>query len=99
MFSHTSRYYLIETVTLTDANGRDVRYVRRRFLSDSERLQIVGEVMVTQGDRLDLLTARALGDAEQFWQVCDANSTMNPVELTARIGRRVKIPFPQFQSQ
>lgn len=99
MFNSTSRYYMVETITLTETNGRELRYKRRRFLPDPAHLQIMSEVTVTQGDRLDLISAKALGDAEQFWQICDANSTMNPVELTATVGRRVKIPFPQFQGQ
>lgn len=99
MFNHTSRYYLVETITLIEADGRELRYKRRRFLPDPVHLQIVSEVTVTQGDRLDLISAKTLGDPEQFWQVCDANRAMNPVALTETIGRRVKIPFPQFQSQ
>ena len=99
MFNHTSRYYLLETITLTEADDRELRYKRRRFLPDPAQLQIVRNVTVTQKDRLDLISARTLGDAEQFWQVCDANSTMNPIELTQTVGWRVKIPFPQFQSK
>ena len=55
----------------------------------------LGEVTVTEGDRLDLITARTLGDPEQFWQICDANNAMNPVDLTAELGRSLVIPLPQ----
>ena len=51
---------------------------------------------MTEGDRLDLITARTLGDPEQFWRICDANNTMNPSDLTAETGRVLRVPVPQF---
>ncbi|GAC1503583.1 MAG: hypothetical protein NVS2B14_16330 [Chamaesiphon sp.] len=53
------------------------------------------EVMYVEGDRLDLITYKTLGDPEQFWQVCDANNTMNPTELTSEVGTTIRIPMPQ----
>ena len=44
-----------------------------------------------QGDRLDNVTAKYLGDPEQFWRLCDANGAMRPEELTETIGNRVRI--------
>jgi len=58
-------------------------------------MPLLVEVTVTQGDRLDLITARTLGDPEQFWRVCDANNAMNPPDLTAEVGRTLRIPIPQ----
>ena len=69
MFESTSRYYSLETVTHETPEGREVVYVRRRFLPRAEDLQTLVEVTVTGGERLDLITARTLGDAEQFWRV------------------------------
>ena len=40
------------------------------------------------GDRLDLITARTLGDPEQFWRICDANDALDPDDL-AEPGRRL----------
>jgi len=99
MFSHTSRYYSLETVRLTTVEGRDIAYKRRRFVPDRSGSQTLVEVVVTQGDRLDNITGRTLGDPEHFWRVCDANNAMNPVDLTHDIGRRLRIPLPQFESQ
>ncbi len=99
MFSHTSRYYSLETVTHTTTDGREIAYKRRRFLPNPAALQVLAEVVVTQGDRLDLITARTLGDPEHFWRVCDANNGMNPFDLTSEIGRRLRIPLPQFENQ
>jgi hypothetical protein len=95
MFDPTSRYYAIETVQLTASDGRVVAYKRRRFLPQGEALPLLVEVVVTEGDRLDVITARTLGDPEQFWRVADANDAMNPTELTDEIGRALRVPIPQ----
>jgi len=97
MFSPTSRYANIPTTSLTDSSRREIAYVRRRFLPRSENMPLLMQVTVTQGDRLDLITARAIGDPEQFWRTCDASNAMNPVDLTAVIGRKVRVPIPQPQ--
>lgn len=95
MFDHTSRYYSLETVAFSLPDGREVRYTRRRFLPRAEDMPLLAEVTVTEGDRLDLITFRTLGDAQHFWRVCDANNAMNPVDLTARIGRKLRVTTPQ----
>jgi hypothetical protein len=41
------------------------------------------------------LTARALGDPEQFWRICDANNAMYPPDLVAEPGQRLRVPVPQ----
>jgi len=96
MFEPTSRYANLETATLAMTDGRKVTYKRRRFLPRGKDLPVLVEVTVTQSERLDLITARTLGDPEQFWRVCDANDAMNPVELTSEIGRTLRVPVPQI---
>lgn len=98
MFTHTSRYYTVETVIFSDAHGQKHAYKRRRFLPNPADMQILAEVTVTQGDRLDIITAKSLGDPEQFWRICDINSALNPAELTSEIGRKLNIPLPQFEN-
>ncbi|MCX6925814.1 MAG: LysM domain-containing protein [Verrucomicrobia bacterium] len=99
MFDPTSRYYNIEvaTMTVTDSDGlpREVRFVRRRFIPPNDSTTLV-EHTVTQGERLDNITARYLGDPTQFWRVCDANNVMQPNELTDTIGTRIKIALPKL---
>jgi hypothetical protein len=97
MFEHTSRYDPIEEAMYEAADGRRIPYKRRRFLPQGEAMPLLAEVTVGVGDRLDLIAARALGDAEHFWQVCDANNAMNPFDLTAEVGSTLRIPLPQFQ--
>jgi hypothetical protein len=94
MFPATSRYNGIETAKLTPPEGREIIYLRRRFLPPTEAMSALVEHTVVQGDRLDNVTARYLGDSEQFWRLCDANGAMLPDELTVRIGRRLRIPMP-----
>lgn len=94
MFPRTSRYYNIEIVNLVTADQRVIVYLRRRFLPNSSNAVIIAEHSVEEGDRLDNVTAKYLGDPEQFWQVCDVNDAMRPDELTDEIGRRLKIAMP-----
>ena len=96
MFETTSRYYPLETATLTAPDGRIIAYKRRRFLPQGDKMPLLLEVTVVQGDRLDLITARTLGDPEQYWRVADANNVMNPPDLTAEIGRTLRVPIPQI---
>ena len=99
MFEPTSRYARIDDATLTvlDDNGRPrlIVYKRRRFIPASEGSTTLVEHTVIQGERLDNITARYLGDPTQFWQVCDANSVLKPVELE-ELGRAVRIALPGF---
>lgn len=95
MFPPTSRYYDIETATFVAADGREFIYLRRRFLPDARTMTVLTEHAVTEGDRLDNITAHYLGDPEQFWRLCDANDAMRPEELTAEVGRRLSISLPQ----
>lgn len=98
MFSHTSRYYNLQTVHMTTTDGREIVYVRRRFLPQGDEMPLLVEVPVMQNDRLDLITHRTLGAPEQFWRVCDANNAMNPIDLTTEIGERLRVPIPEAGS-
>ena len=93
MFSDRSRYRNLETVTRVLPDGRDVLYVRRRFLPPAGG-PILAEHVVGQGDRLDNITAQYVGDPEQFWRLCDANGVMSPADLTREVNQRVLIPLP-----
>ena len=99
MFDPTSRYALLSVKTLAvagaDGEPRAIRYVERRFLPPSGPGTTLLEHIVTQGDRLDNVTAKYLGDPTQFWRVADANQASRPEELTEEIGRRIIITLPQ----
>lgn len=95
LFPPGSRYYGIATSTLTTPDGKKVIYLQRRFAPQPESFALLQEHVVTEGERLDNITAHYLGDPEQFWQVCDANRAMRPDELTESVGRRLRITLPQ----
>ncbi|WAZ20014.1 hypothetical protein STRCI_001104 [Streptomyces cinnabarinus] len=94
MFEPTSRYHGIETATWTAPDGRTVTYVRRRFLPRPEELAPLGEHVVVEGERLDLIAGRHYGDPEQFWRIADAHRVLRPDELTWTPGRRLRITLP-----
>lgn len=94
MFDPTSRYHDLERASLRLPDGREIAYVRRRFIPRSESLPPLGTEIVGAGDRIDLIAARALGDSEQFWRICDANESLDPETLLVP-GQRLRIPLPQ----
>jgi hypothetical protein len=95
MFSITSRYYGMATVTLETAAGKKIVFVRRRFVPPPENFDLLVEHVVTEGERVDSITGQYLGDPEQFWRVCDANGVVRPEELVEPIGRRIRITLPE----
>jgi hypothetical protein len=95
VFPPGSRYYGIGSTTLITADGRMAVYLKRRFVPQPERLALVQEHSVAEGDRLDNLAHQYLGDAEQYWRLCDANGAMNPAELTDTIGRKLRVTLPE----
>jgi len=98
MFDSTSRYARAETRKMTvvgpDGQAREIRYIERRFIPSCEDVPVLAEHTVSQGDRLDNVTALYLGDPTQFWRICDANNVLSPDELTDEIGTRIKITLP-----
>jgi hypothetical protein len=94
MFDTNSRYYPLPTGFRTLSDGRIVAYKLRRFLPRGEEMEIMQEFTVSEGDRLDQISAETLGDPEFFWRICDANETMYPFDLVAKPGERLKIPLP-----
>jgi hypothetical protein len=94
VFGVDSRYYALETATWTRPDGREVRYVRRRFLPQEDGGPVLARVKVGAEQRLDLIAAGALGDPEQFWRICDANGAMHPEELTAEVDRWLAVRMP-----
>jgi hypothetical protein len=103
-FPANSRYHGVETAVMVGsqpsaASGkleeRAIVYLRRRFVPDPAKFVVVQEHTVTQGERVDRLAAKYIGDPEQFWRICDANNVLDPNELTDTLGRRVHITLPE----
>jgi hypothetical protein len=97
MFDPKSRYANIGTATLAvvDADGTttQIEYVKRRFLPPPGG-QVLVEYTVTQGERLDNITARYVSDPLQFWRICDANNVLRPDDLTENAGATIEITLP-----
>ena len=84
------------TVVSRDGQAREVRYLKRRFIPDSQGMTTLVEHRVAQGERLDNITARYLGDPTQFWRLCDANQALRPEALTDEIGNVINIALPNI---
>ena len=95
IFPPTSRYHTIKTATLETADGRTITYLRRRFVPPPERFALLQEYTVVDGDRLDNLAAKFLGDPEQFWRIADPNVAIRPEELTETAGETIAITLPE----
>lgn len=88
-FPFGSRYHGVEIA----AHG-DLRHLRRRFIAPPAAFAAIAEHVVEEGDRLDLLAARYLGDPDLGARICDANGALDPDELLV-VGRRLRITLPE----
>lgn len=105
-FPPTSRYHAVEVVTVTGdgsgagSGGDDAPHacLRRRFVPPASRFALLHLYRVGDGERLDRISARELGDPLAFWRLCDANdanASMRPAELTEVVGRELRITLPE----
>ncbi|MEQ4208816.1 LysM domain-containing protein [Actinopolymorpha sp. B17G11] len=95
-----SRYDGVEIATATVPDGaggsREVRYLRRRAVPDPAAAAPMALHAVAADDRLDLVTARYLGDPAAFWRIADANAALDPDALVGpdAEGALLVIPVP-----
>ena len=95
-----SRYDGVPTgsVPVPDGAGgtREVRYLLRRTAPEPGTAAPLAVHRVAADDRLDLVTARYLGDPTAFWRVADANAALDPEELVGphAEGADLVIPVP-----
>jgi len=94
MLYSNSRYINSRSMSLTTKDGKTIKYISRRFLPQGENIPTMQLVTVMAGDRIDLISSRTLGDAEQFWKICDANNSIHPLDLTIQPNRVLLIPTP-----
>ena len=96
-FPTDSRYYGSATLPYTAPNGQTVSYLARRFVPQpgAANYATVAQHTVQQGDRLDLLAAKYLGDPLLSWLLCDANGAIRPDTLVATPGTVLNITMPQ----
>jgi hypothetical protein len=100
VFDPTSRYFAIPDTTLSvrqpDGFVLVVAYKRRRLVRPASEAPTLTEHTFAQGERLDTLAARYLGDPRQFWRICDANEVIWPGELVEEVGRAIRIAMPSL---
>jgi len=96
-FPADSRYYGSKTLTLVTPAGETITYLARRIVPQpgAPNFATVAQHTVKQGDRLDLIAAKYLGDPLIFWLICDANGAIDPRELVATPGNVLNITTPQ----
>lgn len=88
-----SRYYGAQTEEYIRPDGTAVMYLARRIIPQPDIYTSVQQYVVVDGDRLDNLAAKFLGDPELYWMICDANGTVDPEDLTAEPGTTILIPL------
>jgi nucleoid-associated protein YgaU len=96
-FPTASRYYGTSTICTEGADGQTIRYLTRRFVPQpgAPNYNTVATHTVRQGDRLDLIAARYLGDPLMYWLICDANGAIRPNDLVQTPGQVIDITMPQ----
>lgn len=96
-FPADSRYYGSSTLTYVTRTGETITYLARRIVPQPgpPNFSTVAQHTVRQGDRLDLIAAKYLGDPLIFWLICDANGAIDPHDLVATQGKVLNITTPQ----
>ncbi|HWT95335.1 MAG TPA: hypothetical protein VN238_20230 [Solirubrobacteraceae bacterium] len=89
-----SRYATSAKLERCGPDGQTVRYLAPRILP--QPATVAGgtstQVRADEVDRLDLVAARTLRDAQQAWRIADANTAMDPLALTRRSGATLQLP-------
>jgi hypothetical protein len=88
MFDKTSRYAGTPTVTVLDAEEREVTAVTLRRLPETTGLPVT----VQAADRLDVIAARLYRDPTRFWHIADANAELDARDLLLPVGCSLVVP-------
>jgi hypothetical protein len=96
-FPTDSRYYGYGVQQYTAPSGQVIPYLNRRIVPQpgAPNYATINQYTVQQGDRLDQIAAKYLGDPLMAWLICDANGAMKPHDLVATPGRVLAITTPQ----
>jgi hypothetical protein len=89
----SSRYYGAAVEFYTGANGVQVAYLQRRVVPQAAIYTSLQSYSVNEGDRLDNLAYKYLGDPILYWMICDANSAVDPDQIVATPGYSIEIPL------
>jgi nucleoid-associated protein YgaU len=92
-YGTNSRYYRLPVIDFEAPDGSVIRYVARRFIPRAELFPSLTTHQVQQGDRIDVLAARYLGDPLLYWRIADANLAVQPDDPVV-LGASLIIPLP-----
>lgn len=87
MFEPPSRYLGADTYLVPDHRGRTVVVVA---VPDAPAQALAGVHVRREGERVDHLAARYLGNAVLWWRIAERNDVMLPSALTE--AREIEIP-------
>ena len=88
-----SRYCGATVEYFTGPNGVQIAYLQRRIIPQPTIYTSLQNYAVADGDRLDNLAYKFLGDPLLYWTICDANGATDPDELTVQAGSTIQIPL------
>lgn len=94
MFTPTSRYAKQPVLAADRGDGVTVRYVLPRWLPDPAVMTVATRHRTVEGDRLDLIAFRNLGNPTAWWMIADANRVTHPAALPGAPSDTVVIPLP-----
>jgi len=97
VFPTDSRYYGTGILQYALPNGQRIAYLQRRIVPQpgAPNYTTIAQHTVRQGDRLDLIASKYLGDPLIFWLLCDANGAIRPDDLVATSGKVLNITTPR----
>lgn len=78
-FGTKSRYAKADMLIVTDSRGRSVTAVMPPDVPDQP---LLGYHVLRQGERIEHLAARYIGDPDGFWRICFINGVMFAEQLT-----------------
>ncbi len=92
-----SRYHGYSVQQFTAPDGEVIPYLARRIVPQpgAPNYATINQYTVMQGDRLDQIAAKYLGDPLMAWLICDANGAITPCSLVATLGATLNITTPQ----
>lgn len=93
-FDADSRYHGTALRHVRAPDGRLLPCLARRFVPPPEAFATLSWHRVAAGERLDQIAARAIGSAETFWQICDANRAIWPQDLETA-GTELRLTLPE----
>jgi nucleoid-associated protein YgaU len=96
-FPTDSRYYGSATLQYNAPGGQAITYLARRIVPQpgAPNYSTIATHTVKQGDRLDLIAAKYLGDPLMYWLLCDANGAIRPGDLAETPGSVLNITMPR----